>query len=63
LLLTTIAASAPVSRLSSGARWSWREPRDPVERRLRQRRAAEIGVHEHAGRVEDAAERRPPCCR
>ena len=25
-------ASAPVSRRSSGARWSWREPREPLER-------------------------------
>ena len=37
--------------------------RDPVERGLRQRCAAEIRVHEHAGRVEDAAQRRPACCR
>ena len=35
--------------------------RDPVERGLRQRCAAEVRVHDHAGRVEDAAERGPPC--
>ena len=34
--------------------------RDPLERRLGERRAAEVRVHEHAGGVQDAAERRPP---
>ena len=34
--------------------------RDARERGLRERRAAEVRVHEHAGRVQDAAERRPP---
>ena len=33
--------------------------RDPVERRRRQRRPPEVRMHEHAGRVENAAERRP----
>ena len=31
-LLTTIAASAPVSSHSSASTWSWREPRSPRSR-------------------------------
>ena len=36
---------------------------DSIERGPRQRCAAEVRVHEHTGRVEHAAERRPPYCR